>query len=195
MNAEQQMRINDFLVNVFNQILAWEGQTIKKVGVKNLSIRELHVIQAVSDATKLGQNTMANIAKLLAVSPGALSISVNGLVNKGYLEREYTSKDRRVIYIKLNGGKNMRAVITVKGKDGVGIIAEVSRLMADSDINIVDISQTTISDNFFMVMLVDIKNSKKDYSEIATELKDLGKKLNQNINISNEKLFNSMHRI
>lgn len=101
MNAEQQMRINDFLVNVFNQILAWEGQTIKKVGVKNLSIRELHVIQAVSDATKLGQNTMANIAKLLAVSPGALSTSVNVLVNKGYLEREYTSKDRRVIYIKL----------------------------------------------------------------------------------------------
>lgn len=100
-NSEQQMKINDFLVNVFNQILAWEGQTIKKVGVKNLSIRELHVIQAVSDATKLGQNTMANIAKLLAVSPGALSISVNGLVNKGYLEREYTSKDRRVIYIKL----------------------------------------------------------------------------------------------
>ena len=101
MNAEQQMRVNDFLVSVFNQILAWEGQTIKKVGVKNLSIRELHVIQAVSDATKLGQNTMANIAKLLAVSPGALSTSVNGLVNKGYLEREYTSKDRRVIYINL----------------------------------------------------------------------------------------------
>jgi len=89
----------------------------------------------------------------------------------------------------------MRAVITVKGKDSVGIIAEVSKLMADSDINIVDISQTTISDNFFMVMLVDIKNSKKDYSEIVSELKELGKKLNQNINISNEKLFNSMHRI
>ena len=106
MNAEQQMRINDFLVNVFNQILAWEGQTIKKVGVKNLSIRELHVIQAVSDATKLGQNTMANIAKHLSLTPGALSVAVNALVNKGYLERSYTEKDRRVIYI----------TVTEKGK-------------------------------------------------------------------------------
>lgn len=101
MNAEQQIRLNDFFVNIFNQILAWEGQTLKKVGAKNLSIRELHVIEAVSDSVKLGQNTMASIAKHLSISPGALSTSVNGLVNKGYLEREYTSKDRRVIYINL----------------------------------------------------------------------------------------------
>jgi len=101
LNTEQRLRLNDFFVNVFNQILAWEEQTLKKVGASNLSVRELHVIQAVSDAAKLGQNTMANIAKMLVVSPGALSISVNGLVNKGYLEREYTAKDRRVIYINL----------------------------------------------------------------------------------------------
>ena len=108
MNTEQRLRLNDFFVNVFNQILAWEEQTLKKVGASNLSVRELHVIQAVSDAAKLGQNTMANIAKMLVVSPGALSISVNGLVNKGYLEREYTAKDRRVIYINLTqSGKDI----------------------------------------------------------------------------------------
>ena len=111
MNTEHQMRLNDFFVNVFNQILAWEEQTIKKTGVANLSVRELHVIQAASDAAKLGQNTMANIAKMLAVSPGALSISVNGLVNKGYLEREYTAKDRRVIYINLTqSGKDINEI-------------------------------------------------------------------------------------
>jgi len=110
-NVEQQLWLNDFFVTVFNQILAWEGQTIKKVGVKDLSIRELHVIQAVSDSAKLGQNTMANIAKQLAVSPGALSISVNGLVNKGYLEREYTAKDRRVIFINLtDSGKKINDI-------------------------------------------------------------------------------------
>lgn len=111
MNNEQELRLNDFFVNVFNQILAWEEQTIKKIGASNLSVRELHVIQAVSDAVKLGQNTMANIAKMLAVSPGALSISVNGLVNKGYLEREYTAKDRRVIFINLtSSGKEINEI-------------------------------------------------------------------------------------
>jgi len=89
----------------------------------------------------------------------------------------------------------MRAVITVKGKDAVGIIAKVSKLMADSDINIMDISQTTADSEFFMIMLVDTKKSKKEFSEIASDLKALGKEINQSINLSNEKLFNSMHRI
>ena len=99
MTEQQQEKLNDFFVGVFNQILAWEGQTIRKIGVQDLSIRELHVIEAVSDLYKLGKNTMANIAKHISVSPGALSVSVNALVNKGYLERSYTAKDRRVIYI------------------------------------------------------------------------------------------------
>ena len=89
----------------------------------------------------------------------------------------------------------MRAVITVKGKDGVGIIAKVSKLMADSDINIMDISQTTADSEFFMIMLIDTKKSKKEFAEIASDLKALGKEINQSINLSNEKLFNSMHRI
>lgn len=89
----------------------------------------------------------------------------------------------------------MKAVITVKGEDGVGIIARVSKLLADADINVIDISQTTASNQFFMVMLVDTAKTKKEFSQIVSELKALGKELNQSINISNEKLFNSMHRI
>jgi len=99
LTEQQQEKLNDFFVGVFNQILAWEGQTIKKIGVKDLSIRELHLIQAVSELYKLGKNTMANIARHISVSPGALSVAVSALVNKGYLERSYTAKDRRVIYI------------------------------------------------------------------------------------------------
>ena len=110
MTEQQKEKVNDFFVGVFNQILAWEGQTIKKIGVKDLSIRELHVIQAVSDLCKLEKNTMANIAKHISVSPGALSVSVNALVKKGYLERSYTEKDRRVIYINVTEkGKNVNA--------------------------------------------------------------------------------------
>ena len=89
----------------------------------------------------------------------------------------------------------MRAVITVKGADSVGIIASVSKLMADYNINIVDISQTTASNNFFMVMLIDTENAKAEFSEVVSELKILGKRLNQNINIRHETVFNSMHRI
>ena len=99
MTKQQQEKLNDFFVGVFNQILAWEGQTIKNIGVQDLSTRELHVIEAVSDLCKLDKNTMANIAKHLSLTPGALSVAVNALVNKGYLERSYTEKDRRVIYI------------------------------------------------------------------------------------------------
>ena len=106
MTEQQQEKLNDFFVGVFNQILAWEGQTIKNIGVQDLSIRELHVIEAVSDLCKLEKNTMANIAKHISLSPGALSVAVNALVNKGYLERSYTAKDRRVIYI----------TVTEKGK-------------------------------------------------------------------------------
>lgn len=107
MTEQQQEKLNDFFVGVFNQILAWEGQTIRNIGVEDLSIRELHVIEAVSDLCKLGKNTMANIAKHISISPGALSVSVNALVKKGYLERSYTTQDRRVIYI----------TVTEKGKE------------------------------------------------------------------------------
>ena len=107
MTEQQQEKLNDFFVGVFNQILAWEGQTIRNIGVEDLSIRELHVIEAVSTLSKFGKNTMANIAKNISVSPGALSVSVNALVKKGYLERSYTAKDRRVIYI----------TVTEKGKE------------------------------------------------------------------------------
>ena len=77
MTDQQQEKLNDFFVGVFNQILAWEGQTIRNIGVQDLSIRELHVIEAVSDLSKLEKNTMANIAKHISLTPGALSVAVN----------------------------------------------------------------------------------------------------------------------
>ncbi len=99
MNKDIKESLNDFMVYVFNQILAWEGQTVKKTGVKNLTIRELHTIEAVVNLTESGTNTMANIAKFLCITPGALTTNINSLVKKGYVERMYTPKDRRVIYI------------------------------------------------------------------------------------------------
>ena len=101
MTDEQKYEVNECFVHVFNQILAWEGQTLRKANVSDLSVRELHIIDAIEHLSKHGRNTMANIAKFLSVTPGALTTSVNTLVKKGYLERSYTKEDRRIVFVTL----------------------------------------------------------------------------------------------
>ncbi len=87
----------------------------------------------------------------------------------------------------------MKAVITVIGKDKVGIIAKVSNLLYKHDINILDISQTIMQDMFTMIMLVDMLG--KTSSDIADEIKALETEMNLSIHVQNEDIFNSMHRI
>lgn len=89
----------------------------------------------------------------------------------------------------------MKSVITVMGKDSVGIIARVSALLAQSDINIVDISQTTYDNQFLMVMVVDMSKSKESFSNIVAQLKTLGDELEQKIQVRHKTIFDSMHRI
>ena len=89
----------------------------------------------------------------------------------------------------------MRAVITVIGKDKVGIIAGVSTILSDCNVNILDISQTIMKDMFTMIMSVDISNIKVDFSELSKELEDKGKDFGISIQIQHEDIFNSMHRI
>ena len=91
----------------------------------------------------------------------------------------------------MNSEKNT-AVVTVLGKDRVGIIADVSRLLADYGININDISQTILDDIFTMVMMVDLKDLVIEESDKLTEL---GKKLGVQITIQHTGLFNAMHTI
>ncbi len=89
----------------------------------------------------------------------------------------------------------MRAVITVIGQDKVGIIAEVSRILAENDINILDISQTIMQDLFTMVMLVNLEKSKVNVKDISKTLSDLGDAMGLSIRLQHEDLFRSMHRI
>ncbi len=89
----------------------------------------------------------------------------------------------------------MKSVITVMGKDGVGIIARVSALLAKNEINIIDISQTTHENQFLMVMVVDMKNANISFAQTVNELKALGEELGQKIQVRNKKVFDSMHRI
>ncbi|MBE7027633.1 MAG: ACT domain-containing protein [Ruminococcaceae bacterium] len=89
----------------------------------------------------------------------------------------------------------MRAIITVVGCDKVGIIYEVSKVLAENDVNILDISQTIMQDMFTMIMLVSIDKTKVQVSELSSVLDGVGEKIGVSIKIQHEDLFNSMHRI
>ncbi len=89
----------------------------------------------------------------------------------------------------------MKAIITVVGKDRVGIIAAVSTRLADCGVNILDISQTIMQDNFTMMMSVDTEKSSISLKELKAQLAEIGNRMSLVINIYNEELFNSMHRV
>lgn len=86
-----------------------------------------------------------------------------------------------------------KAVITVIGKDTVGIIAKVSNLLFEDGINILDISQTIMQDLFTMIMLVDVKSVQ--VGDLQEKLDVIAKEMNLSIRVQNEEIFNSMHRI
>lgn len=87
----------------------------------------------------------------------------------------------------------MKAVVTVVGKDKVGIIARVSTLFYENNINILDISQTIMQDMFTMIMLVELE--KESVKQINEELAAVADEMGLSIHLQNQKLFNSMHRI
>ncbi len=99
MTKEQRELINGFFVTAFNRILAWEDQSLRSIGKKDISVREMHIIEAVSILEGKKMNTMANIAKVLSVSPGSLTTAVNALVAKEYLVRWRSESDRRVVLV------------------------------------------------------------------------------------------------
>ena len=89
----------------------------------------------------------------------------------------------------------MKAIITVLGCDKVGIIANVTTLLAENDVNILDITQTTMQDIFTMIMLADISENKLKFTHLVDKLGSLGKKLGVEIRAQHEDIFNSMHEI
>ena len=89
----------------------------------------------------------------------------------------------------------MRAIVTVIGKDKPGIIANISKSLADNQVNIEVISQTVMSGNFTMLMLCDMSNSKLNLKQLALELEQVGSKIGVSIHIQNEDIFNVMHKV
>jgi len=89
----------------------------------------------------------------------------------------------------------MKAIITVIGKDRVGIISSISTILAENNINILDISQTIMQDIFTMIMAVDISKMTSSFSQISEKLEAKGTELGLSVRIQHEDIFNSMHRI
>jgi ACT domain-containing protein len=87
------------------------------------------------------------------------------------------------------------AIVTVVGTDQVGIIAKVSNFLSEKQINIADISQTILSGNFVMMMMVDLSSSSVSIDKLREEMNELGEKLNVEINIMHERVFSAMHRV
>ena len=88
----------------------------------------------------------------------------------------------------------MRAIVTVIGKDAVGIIAAVCALLSDHKVNVLDISQTVLQEYFTMIMLVDTKESDLPFADLADLLKKEGEARGLSIRIQREDIFNAMHR-
>ena len=89
----------------------------------------------------------------------------------------------------------MKAVITVTGKDTVGIIAKVSAVCADNGANITEITQSVLSEYFAMIMLADIDSLKVSFSNFVDELEALGRESGLAIHAMHEDIFNTMHHI
>lgn len=89
----------------------------------------------------------------------------------------------------------MKAIVTVTGQDTTGIIAKVCTLLADNNVNILDISQTVMQKYFTMTMLIDLETSEKSVTDLSEELAELGKTMGLVIRTQREDIFNLMYRV
>lgn len=89
----------------------------------------------------------------------------------------------------------MNAIVTVIGKDKVGIIAAVCIKLAEMNVNVLDISQTILDGKFTMVMAVDAANANVGFEELVAQLRELGEGMELSIRIQREEIFDAMHRI
>lgn len=91
--------------------------------------------------------------------------------------------------------KDNKIIVTVLGYDKVGIIATLTRILADTNSNILDISQTILQEYFTMIMVVDISNSKVDFSDLRSQLVTAGEVMGVQVNAQKSEAFDFMHRI
>ena len=94
-------QLNRLFVGTFHKVLAWEERELQNMGCENLTVKELHVLEAIDRLQKQNKHTMTRVAKEMDISVGALTTAMNTLVKKGYVERSYREDDRRIVLVSL----------------------------------------------------------------------------------------------
>lgn len=167
MEREQKNFLNDYLANVFNNIVLLEQEILEKTGFKNISIKEMHVLEAIFWAENKAMNNMKSVAEKLCISAGALSVSVNTLVKKGYVKRENDKNDRRIIRIYLTDeGKRLNKIHEKAHSD---MIEKLGHELSDEQIRCLIASLITIKKYFYS----EISPKKHKVSKIIEEEKSI----------------------
>ena len=89
----------------------------------------------------------------------------------------------------------MKAVVTVIGKDAVGILAKVSTKCAEYNANVIEVTQSVMQDMFAMIMMVDITSCTVPFKELAEDLNHIGEEFGVKVHVTHEELFNTMYRV
>ena len=89
----------------------------------------------------------------------------------------------------------MRAVITVVGRDTVGVVARVSQVCAELNINIEDVTQSIMQEMFCMIMLVDLSRCNADQAAVRARFEELGREMGMQVNLTRQEVFDAMHKI
>ncbi|MCD8087287.1 MAG: winged helix DNA-binding protein [Oscillospiraceae bacterium] len=163
MTTEQEKTLNNFFVHVFNKINNLENQALRRVGARNLSVKEIHVLEAVSEQAQRDQNTMSAIAESLSIQTSSLSTSVRTLVRKGYLTRRNGVQDRRQVYITLTD--KGEAVNRVHSQFHAQMVRSAAAQFSDEEIELLTQMLEQL-DRFFAEML-DLGEGQEDTSNNA----------------------------
>ncbi len=119
MNSNQSDILQGFFLRSTLRLMQLEEATLKRICGDDLSLKELHVIEAVSSLTREDGNTMTRLSRYLHISPASVTTSVSALVRKGYMERSFSDSDRR----------NIHARLTEKGEKACGLYIDFIRSM------------------------------------------------------------------
>lgn len=144
--------LNHFFVNTFNQILAWEERSIRSAGLKNLSVKELHALEATKELAAKHLNTMSQIAARMDISVGALTTAVNVLVQKGYLTRGGDENDRRIVTI--SPTKSGLAALEIHEAFHRRMIGEIMAVLDDASLAALTASVDQL-DRFFQNLIIE----------------------------------------
>ena len=99
--SSTKQELNTFLVKLFNNILKIEEDALRKEQFRDLSVKEMHILEAIGQSGTAEKITLANIARALSITPGTLTVAMNALERKGYLDRNKSALDGRVVEVRL----------------------------------------------------------------------------------------------